>query len=188
MGKEQRDYSNLGTMSAKALRSIADELVRFDAVQLQSSRRLFDFRELRDPKSVESKIKQQLKQKHPFIYLIFANEAACISKIVSTFKVSKETDKDRKYSRINEEEDAGNSRCLYVGSSNPGFARFKQHFGLKAKKTYSLQLLAWASELSGGIEIDTIEFLDEKNSRLLPFIEDALADIYKPAFGRRGSA
>jgi hypothetical protein len=175
-------------MSATALRSKADELARFDTARISAFQRSFCFSELQDSKSVRSKIKSQLNQKHPFIYLIFANAEASTSKIVDAFKEAKEAEKGRNYSRINERMETCDSRCLYVGSSNPGFARFTQHFGYASKQTYSLHLSSWAPELPGGVEIDIISFLDEEDSRLLPFVEDSLAAIHKPTFGRRGSA
>lgn len=146
------------------------------------------FGEFADPDRLQEWVKKRLKQRYPYVYLMFAGSQCDLSGMVAAYSAAKLKHSDRCFARLNEKNAANPDRCLYVGSSNAGYARFNQHLGLTAAKTYSLQLKTWATGLAGSISIDILEFRDEPDSKLLHFVEDALADKFKPIFGKRGSA
>ena len=74
------------------------------------------------------------------------------------------------------------SQVLYVGSSRTGIVnRLMQHKGNGTSKTYALQLDHW---FMGQYKITIKEYEEASEVQI---IEDALSDILKPAFGKKGS-
>jgi hypothetical protein len=186
--ERKRKYSGLGSITSKALSKTADAVQRFDSGVLHRPSVQFKFEELREPNALKDRVKKELEVKCPFVYLIFARPDCDIAKAIESFRSAQIDQKDKSFSRLNGLNPANHERCFYVGSSNPGYARFNQHFGLSSPKTYSLQLSAWAKGLGGGIEIDILEFPNEPDSKLIRYAEDALAETFMPVFGRRGAA
>lgn len=90
---------------------------------------------------------------------------------------------ERAYSRPHK---ASQSEYMYVGSSRDCVNRLLGHFGLGAKKTYSLHMSSWATGLVGDFEIEILKYTDIEQT-VLCAMEDYLSKELKPLFGRRGS-
>jgi len=78
------------------------------------------------------------------------------------------------------------SPVLYVGSSRDLWQRLMEHLGYGPKKTYSLHLRHWATDL-GRVRIDVRFYASTTEKTVLCALEDHLAAKLVPLFGRRGS-
>lgn len=75
---------------------------------------------------------------------------------------------------------------LYVGSSQKLAQRVKEHLGYGNKKTYSLQLNAWARDLNLHLEVCCAQYPAHTSPEVLQALEDALWYELEPMFGRKG--
>ena len=89
-----------------------------------------------------------------------------------------------KLSRFNDDHPA--SECVYVGTSQDMFARFRSHIGVgTGGSTYGLYLSKWAQGVNTSFRVEysafkTIEACD------MELIEGVLWDSRKPMFGKKG--
>ena len=121
----------------------------------------------------------------PCLYVISRLTDSPSSEIVSRkFADAKDTDGDERrcYPRLN-----APSSILYVGSSEKIHQRLKEHLGFGSKKTFSLQLAAWARQLDLALKICCAQYPADTPSEVLQALEDTLWFELKPMFGRQGA-
>ena len=125
---------------------------------------------------------KSIKNNVPMIYIIRTNEKINIEEVKKVKE--KLTANGFGMFRINREEmndESGQNKCLYVGSSKKLRDRLKQHLGLTSRTTFALHLKEWWTDKI--IEIEIYEIKDRENMQLY---EDLLWQKYKPIFGREG--
>lgn len=77
------------------------------------------------------------------------------------------------------------SNILYVGSSRNLPKRLRDHFGLGSAKTYGLKLNKWLpADVS--LELHYAFYSQETGAIAIAALEDALWEVHKPMFGRKG--
>lgn len=140
--------------------------------------------ELMQKKVVRAEFTEILGKACTAIYIIKLGPTADWTAVRDAM-VRQKTEKldDRAYPRIHENSP---SEYMYVGSSHDCVSRLIGHFGLGAKKTYSLHMSSWATGLVGGFEIEILKYADIEQT-VLCAIEDHLSQELRPLFGRRGS-
>ncbi len=184
------DSKPSGECAANHLRKIADNIEKIqpiDRIPIQ-----FDFSEFKHSSdaSLKEKITEKVDPNFQSIYSFHLSNLDLADEFYEAFKNTRENKIDgRAYARLNKETDEKKfGNCFYVGSSRNIIVRLEQHLGLRAPKTYSLQMKHWANGLNGGFEICVHKFeLDSEKLKLLPYLEDRLAWELNPMFGRRGS-
>ena len=92
-------------------------------------------------------------------------------------------------SRINKKHFGNGNITLYVGSKQKDLGnRFLQHLGLidkKKRSVSSLYMKDWWGN-NGTIDITIYNYGEEINHNQLQIIEDAIWNVMKPLFGKRG--
>jgi hypothetical protein len=174
---------DLSRNTAENLRMIADEIEAIEPI----SEHIYtlSFRDLKSPACDElrSKIKSDLGSNFLSIYRFqlcdVASPGALNESIIAALN---ENDAGIKYPRHNKLD----GRCLYVGSSRKTANRLAEHLGFGSAKTYSLQLLHWASGLKGGFTISVFGYRSQDQKRIT-WLEDRLSENDTPLLGRRGS-
>lgn len=104
-----------------------------------------------------------------------------VKRCFSAFMDAKAERKEYAFARMNVINDV-----FYVGSSLNLKSRLKNHLGLTSKKTYSLQLAQWISNIKGSLKFTVYYFKDEIEPEILQALEDALWRNLKPMFGKQG--
>lgn len=130
------------------------------------------------------KVSSQTCRDHQYLYYFQAVNNPDITEIKRTFLDIKKREKNqRAYPRFIHQ-----SEFLYVGSSSKLSQRFKEHLGYGSKKTYSLQLCHWASNLNLELDFIYAKYPQDiaRDRNVIQVIEDTLWNELKPMFGRRG--
>lgn len=135
-----------------------------------------------EQRALLDKVSAQTCGDHLYLYYFQAVNNTDLVEVERTFLNTKEREKNRRaYPRFNCQ-----SEFLYVGSSFNIFQRFKEHLGYGSKKTYSLQLAHWASNLNLELDFIYAKYPEDIVHDVIQVIEDTLWDILSPMFGRRG--
>ena len=114
------------------------------------------------------------------IYIIKLNGICNLTEALNKYKSS---DANIKLPKINKEN--FNSEVLYVGSVQNNFkGRIKQHLGFGSESTYSLKLAKWAKKENLNIVIEYFVLENTNSVITLRLIENILANILKPQFGK----
>jgi hypothetical protein len=114
------------------------------------------------------------------IYIIKINRTYDLTQILNKYKSS---DANIKFPQINKEN--FDSEVLYVGSVQNNFkGRIKQHLGFGSESTYSLKLAKWAKKEKLDVVIEYFVLENTSSKITLRLIENILANILKPQFGK----
>lgn len=178
------DDVSLQTRASSALFDLANAVKNAPDPVCTTLRRSFSSLETLDPKAERADLVSRLGKKCTAIYIIKLGPSAnwiAVRDALSRQKMEKLD--DRAYPRIHE---TSLSEYMYVGSSRDCASRLIGHFGLGAKKTYSLHMSSWATGLVGDFEIEILKYADIEQT-VLCAIEDYLSKELNPLFGRRGS-
>lgn len=181
------EFADLPSRSASRLSALASEVssVRPEAANLWSINTGSDSY-TEDAEAIVNEAKSWGKPYRAFLYRFSLNSPHPeFRKLSAAFSDAKAAEKDdRAYARWNRDNE---STCLYVGSSESIHTRLNQHFGLGARRTYSLQLAYWAAEISVELSIECTAYSDSISRPALQALEDTLWDLEKPMFGRQGA-
>lgn len=128
----------------------------------------------------DEKISPDIKGVKHVIYIIKINRTYDLTKVLNKYKSS---DANIKLPKINKEN--FNSEVLYVGSVQNNFkGRIKQHLGFGSESTYSLKLVKWAKKEKLDVVIEYFVLEKTSSNITLRLIENILANILKPQFGK----
>lgn len=117
-----------------------------------------------------------------FVYTIEASKDTNLEECYQKFSSAKARKFDnRAYARLNEI-----SPVFYVGSSRSLGKRIKEHLGFGPRGTYALQLVYWATDISGELYLTIWRFPEKLGQDVSQAIEDWLWTKCKPMFGRQG--
>lgn len=135
-----------------------------------------------EQRALLDKVSAQTCRDHLYLYYFQVVNNPDLAEVERTFLNTKEKEKNRRaYPRFNRQ-----SEFLYVGSSFNISQRFKEHLGYGSKKTYSIQLAHWASNLNLELDFIYAKYPEDIAHDVIQVIEDTLWDILSPMFGRRG--
>lgn len=166
-------------------KDLRDKATKIEALSFKEPKIIcFDFKDLRDPEKVKTKLKkvEGISGLHS-IYIISLKKGTSAEKILARFKKAKESPEYSLPKENYKEDDSQLSKVLYVGKSQKTFSRLCQHLVKSTSRTYALYLGNWATDIKGGIQIDVFECDNYRQE-----IEDYIASELKPLLGRRGAA
>lgn len=136
-----------------------------------------------EQRALLDKVSTQTCRDHLYLYYFQVVNNPDLAEVERTFLNTKEREKNRRaYPRFNRQ-----SEFLYIGSSFNISQRFKEHLGYGSKKTYSIQLAHWASNLNLELDFIYAKYPEDIAHDVIQVIEDTLWDILSPMFGRRGA-
>ncbi len=125
-------------------------------------------------------IASNISPKNSVVYIIKMCDSYDLTNIFEKFKSENNEMKLSKINKSNKE-----SKVLYVGSVQNNFkGRIKQHLGFGSESTYSLKLVKWAKKEKLDIVIEHFVLENTSSVITLRLIENILANILKPQFGK----
>lgn len=116
----------------------------------------------------------------PAIYVIAADSIETANQIAQAFP------QVRDFSGPRFNNGHGDSRTLYVGSSEEIRPRLKQHLWRASRTTYAVNLALWCPEGDGGITVKVQPILGDPSREIRQDIEDTLWQQLMPRFGKPG--
>lgn len=119
----------------------------------------------------------------PTLYQIDLKGDNATPALLDAFDLGRKINAHRRYSRRH----GHLNRTLYVGRSNKIVIRLNEHLGFGPDKTYALNLKWWASTHIDEIVVACASYPKGTSERAMGHLEDALAAVAHPMFGRRGS-
>ncbi len=104
-----------------------------------------------------------------YIYTFFLPDSCRLDSVYEKYKAAKNGSKGaRAYARLN-----GESRCLYVGSSNDLIPRIRQHLGFGPKGTFAMQLCHWCDDAKLDLTLKIYSFANSVDKKAFQAFEDA---------------
>lgn len=118
-----------------------------------------------------------------YIYTFFLPDNCQVTNLHEKYNAAKNARKGaRAYARLNR----GESRCLYVGSSNGLIPRIRQHLGFGPKGTFAMQLCHWCEGANLDLTLNIYSFGNSIDDKSFQAFEDGVWDSLKPMLGRQG--
>lgn len=119
----------------------------------------------------------------PTLYQIDLKGDNATPALLDAFDLGRKIIAHRRYSRRH-----GHLKTtLYVGRSNKIVTRLNEHLGFGHDKTYALNLKWWASTRIDEVVVACASYPKGTSAGVMGHLEDALAAVAHPMFGRRGS-
>ena len=179
---EENEQENLITQAInKRIKDLSKSIDSLQSLLVQPVRieNVITFSNNSDFEEISSKIPNERG-----IYF-FTAEQKVIGRLYEAFKKAreKESKQGEAFAKLN---DAKETNCIYVGSSNELRKRFEQHVKSCHEKTYAIKFYKWLPD-----EI-TIKFhyfcLEDIAADILQNIEEGIREITKPILGKSGKS